>query len=55
MPIASVVLAAGRGSRMKAFSGKLVVLVRSSETPGDIKLEVTGKGLKPAVLALSSE
>ena len=31
---------------MKLFSGKLVVLVQSSENPGDIELTVSGKGLK---------
>ena len=35
---------------MKTFNGKLVVLVQSSETPGNIKLEVKGKGLKQATL-----
>ena len=40
---------------MKAFSGKLVVLVQSSETPGDIQLEVSSNGLKTAQLTLSSK
>ena len=31
---------------MKLFSGKLVVLVQSSEMPGEIELAVSGKGLK---------
>lgn len=31
---------------MKLFSGKLVVLVQSTELPGDIELAVSGKGLK---------
>ncbi|MEK6194231.1 MAG: DUF4982 domain-containing protein, partial [Deltaproteobacteria bacterium] len=40
---------------MKAFSGKLVVLVQSSETPGNIKLEVISKGFKTAEISLSSK
>jgi beta-galactosidase len=39
---------------MKAFSGKLVVLVQSSETAGDIKLEIESKGLKKASLSIKS-
>lgn len=37
---------------MKAFSGKLVVLVQSGSEPGDVKLSVTGKGLKGSELDL---
>ncbi|WP_414703880.1 DUF4982 domain-containing protein [Pontibacter sp. 13R65] len=40
---------------MKLFSGKLVVLVQSSETPGAIKLSVQGKNLKGAEIRLKSE
>jgi len=39
---------------MKTFSGKLVVLVQSSETSGEIKLEVESKGLKKSTLSLIS-
>lgn len=39
---------------MKLFSGKLVVLVKSTENPGDIKLKVSGKGLKSAEVNLIS-
>ena len=39
---------------MKAFSGKLVVLVQSSETAGEIQLEVESKGLKKSTLTLIS-
>ncbi len=39
---------------MKLFSGKLVVLVKSSTTAGNIKLEVKGKGLKSGILQLVS-
>lgn len=39
---------------MKTFSGKLVVLVQSSEQAGEIKLEVEGKGLKKGKLNLTS-
>jgi hypothetical protein len=39
---------------MKAFSGKLVVLVQSSETAVEIKLEVESNGLKKSTLSLKS-
>lgn len=39
---------------MKLFSGKLVVLVKSTDMPGDIKLEVTGTGLESGVLDIKS-
>ncbi len=39
---------------MKAFSGKLVVLVQSSETAGEIKLEIESKGLKKGTLSINS-
>jgi beta-galactosidase len=39
---------------MKTFSGKLVVLVQSSETSGDIKLEIESKGLKKGTVTLKS-
>ena len=39
---------------MKTFSGKLVVLVQSTETAGDIKLEIESKGLKKSTLSLKS-
>jgi beta-galactosidase len=37
---------------MKLFSGKLVVLVKSTTTAGDIKLKVQGKGLKSGTITL---
>jgi len=40
---------------MKLFSGKLVVLVTSTKTAGDIKLEVNGAGLKSGNLNLESK
>ncbi|MCF7956252.1 MAG: DUF4982 domain-containing protein [Phycisphaerae bacterium] len=40
---------------MKAFSGKLVVLVQSLEKGGNIELEVTGKGLKTAKITIASK
>ena len=40
---------------MKAFSGKLVVLVQSIENPGNIELEVTGKGLQAAKTTIVSK
>jgi beta-galactosidase len=39
---------------MKLFSGKLVVLVKSTITAGDLKLEVNGAGLKSGKLNLLS-
>jgi beta-galactosidase len=39
---------------MKLFSGKLVVLVKSTTTAGDIKLEVNGGGLKSGKLILAA-
>jgi beta-galactosidase len=39
---------------MKTFSGKLVVLVQSSETAGNIKLEIESKGLKKGIFSLNS-
>ncbi|HSD08524.1 beta-galactosidase GalB [Flavobacterium sp.] len=39
---------------MKAFSGKLVVLVESLKEAGNIELTVTGKGLKTATVTLNS-
>lgn len=40
---------------MKLFSGKLVVLVQSTQEAGDMELVVTGKGLKTATLSLQSQ
>lgn len=40
---------------MKAFSGKLVVLVQATDKPGNIQLEVSGKGLKKGTLGIISE
>lgn len=40
---------------MKAFSGKLVVTVQAAETPGDIRLEVSGKGLKKGAVTIRSK
>jgi beta-galactosidase len=39
---------------MKLFSGKLVVLVKSKITEGDIKLEVNSAGLKSGKLTLNA-
>ena len=39
---------------MKLFSGKLVVLVQSTEDTGVIKLSVSGKGLKKGKLSMNS-
>lgn len=39
---------------MKTFSGKLVVTVQANKTPGDIQLEVSGKGLKKNSISIKS-
>ena len=40
---------------MKLFSGKLVVLVQSTQEAGKIDLSVTGEGLKESVIVLNSK
>lgn len=40
---------------MKLFSGKLVVLVQSTEKTGNISLQVKGKGLKTGKMVLKAE
>ncbi len=40
---------------MKAFSGKLVVLVQSSQKPGEMQLKVSGKGLNTGVITIASK
>ena len=40
---------------MHLFSGQLTVLVQSSEEPGEIVVEVSGKGVRKAVLTIRSE
>ena len=40
--------------RMKVFSGMMTAIVSSTEEPGEIILEATSKGLKKAVIRLSS-
>ena len=39
---------------MKLFSGKLVVLLQSTEQPGEINLTVSGENLNPATLKFNS-
>ncbi|GJM64413.1 glycoside hydrolase family 2 TIM barrel-domain containing protein [Persicobacter diffluens] len=41
--------------KMKAFNGKLVVLVQSDQTEGEITLTVSGKGLKKQQLSLRAK
>ncbi len=41
--------------QMHLFSGQMTVIVRSGETPGDIVLTVTAKGLRKASVTLRSE
>ena len=41
--------------QMHLFNGQLTILVQSSTEPGDIKVEVTGKGLKNGFLSISSK
>jgi beta-galactosidase len=40
---------------MKLFSGKLVVILESTNAPGDIKLKVSGPDLRPGSLSLLSQ
>ncbi|MCC5929185.1 MAG: DUF4982 domain-containing protein [Cyclobacteriaceae bacterium] len=40
---------------MKAFSGKLVVTVQADEEPGEIILEVTGRGLRKSMLKIEAK
>jgi hypothetical protein len=40
---------------MHLFSGQLTVLVQSGTQPGDITVEVSGKGVRKAVLKLRNE
>lgn len=39
---------------MKAFSGMLVVTVQSAEQPGEIELELSGKGLKKETITIKT-
>ena len=41
--------------QMHLFSGQLTVLVQSSEEPGDITVEVSGKGVKKATMTIKTE
>jgi len=41
--------------QMHLFSGQLTVLVQSGTEPGDITVEVSGKGVKKATLTIKSE
>jgi beta-galactosidase len=41
--------------QMHLFSGQLTVLVQSSSQPGEISVEVTGKGVKKAQLTIKTE
>ena len=41
--------------QMHLFSGQLTVLIQSGEVPGDIVVEVSGKGVKKAVVTLQAE
>lgn len=40
--------------QMQAFNGMLVAIVQAGEKPGNIKLAVTAKGLKPGVLNIQN-
>jgi hypothetical protein len=40
---------------MHLFSGQLTVLVQAGKEPGDITVEVSGKGVKKASLTLKVE
>jgi beta-galactosidase len=39
---------------MKLFSGKLVVLVKSTKEVGKMELKVSGKGLKKGIIELEA-
>jgi beta-galactosidase len=41
--------------QMHLFSGQLTVLIQSSETPGEITVEVSGKGVRKATLKLQTK
>jgi beta-galactosidase len=41
--------------QMHLFSGQLTVLVQSSEEPGDITVEISGKGVKKATMTIKTE
>lgn len=41
--------------QMHLFSGQLTVIVRSAETPGDISIEVSGKGVRKGVVIIRTE
>ena len=41
--------------QMNLFSGQLTVLVQSSTTPGEITVEVSGKGVKKATMTIKTE
>jgi beta-galactosidase len=41
--------------QMHLFSGQLTVLVQSGTEPGDITVEVSGKGVKKAILKIKTE
>ena len=40
---------------MHLFSGQLTVLVQSGTRPGEITVEVSGKGVKKAIVKLLAE
>lgn len=41
-------------NQMHLFNGKLTVIAQSSETAGKITIEVSGKGVKKAVISVDS-
>jgi beta-galactosidase len=42
-------------AQMNLFSGQLTVLVQSGATPGDIVVEVSGKGVRKATMKIKTE
>ncbi|MEM6830641.1 MAG: DUF4982 domain-containing protein, partial [Bacteroidota bacterium] len=44
-----------KGNKMEAFSGKLVVVVQSTETPGAITLTAKAEGLETSQLVLTTK
>ena len=41
--------------QMHLFSGQLTVLIQSGTEPGDITIEVSGKGVKKAIMTIKTE
>jgi hypothetical protein len=40
---------------MSAFGGMLMAIIRSNESAGDAEVTISSKGLKPAVIQITSK